>query len=55
MTFNEIVKADLDDFFRKINPVMREKGIEWNTIDGHYWVEIRIFDEKRRKTIKLER
>ena len=43
LTFNKMVKDDLDEFFQKINNYYAQKtkqGIKWATIDGHYWVEI---------------
>ena len=45
LTFNKMVKSDLDDFFKKINNYYKAKtqqGITWSTIDGHFWVEIHI-------------
>ena len=42
ITFNQMVKKDLDDFFCTINEVSSKKGIEWSTIDGHYWLELKI-------------
>jgi hypothetical protein len=42
ITFNELVKTELERFFKKINPQYKEQGIEWATIDGHYWLEVRL-------------
>lgn len=45
LTFNKMVKSDLDEFFEKINTYYEQKteqGIQWSTIDGHFWVEIHI-------------
>jgi hypothetical protein len=42
ITFNELVKMDLDAFFKKINKDFKVYGIEWATIDGHYWIELRL-------------
>jgi hypothetical protein len=45
MTFNKMVKHGLDEFFEKINTYYETKtnqGIQWSTIDGHFWVEIHI-------------
>lgn len=52
LTFNKMVKEDLDKFFEKVNAhyAKTNQGISLATIDGHYWVEIHIdlakkFDE----------
>lgn len=45
LTFNKMVKSDLDEFFDKINSYYEGKtnqGIKWATIDGHFWLEIHI-------------
>lgn len=42
ITFNQMVKNDLDEFFAAVNVESKYKGIEWGTIDGHYWLEIKI-------------
>lgn len=42
LSFNEQVKLDLNLFFNKINPEFKYYGIEWATIDGHYWLELRL-------------
>lgn len=42
ITFNQMVKNDLDEFFGAINFDSKRKGIEWATLDGHYWLELRI-------------
>ena len=44
-TFNELVKIDLDEFYRLINPHFKGDGIQWGTIDGHYWIECRIIEK----------
>jgi len=43
LTFNKMVKEDLDDVFKKINTYYETRtnqGTKWQTIDGHFWVEI---------------
>ena len=50
LTFNKMVKQDLDEFFVKINNYYADKtkqGIEWQTIDGHFWVEIHLNQDKK--------
>ena len=50
LTFNKMVKNDLDIFFQKINNFYTQntkQGIKWQTIDGHFWVEIHIDTSKR--------
>jgi len=45
LTFNKMVKCDLDEFFTKVNAYYSEQtnqGIRWATIDGHFWVEIHL-------------
>lgn len=45
LTFNKMVKSDLDEFFDKINSYYENRtnqGIKWATIDGHFWLEIHI-------------
>ena len=45
LTFNKMIKCDLDEFFFKINTYYEDntdQGIKWSTIDGHFWVEIHI-------------
>jgi hypothetical protein len=50
LTFNRMVKHELDEFFAKINTYYAEntkQGMRWATIDGHYWVEIHIDTNKK--------
>lgn len=50
LTFNRMVKHELDEFFAKINIYYAEntkQGMKWATIDGHYWVEIHIDVNKK--------
>lgn len=44
ITFEEITKTDLDNYFDKINREKHlENGIEWSTAQlGHFWIEWRI-------------
>lgn len=42
-----MVKNDLDEFFAAINIEAQKKGLEWSTIDGHYWLELRINSAKK--------
>jgi hypothetical protein len=46
ITFNQMVKNDLDEFFAAINIEAKQKGLEWGTIDGHYWLELKINQKK---------
>jgi len=44
MTFNAMIKKELDGYFQRINAQIYDKrGMEWYVIDGHYWIELRIF------------
>eukprot|EP00356_Strombidium_inclinatum_P008424 CAMPEP_0170497596 /NCGR_PEP_ID=MMETSP0208-20121228/25153_1 /TAXON_ID=197538 /ORGANISM="Strombidium inclinatum, Strain S3" /LENGTH=283 /DNA_ID=CAMNT_0010774459 /DNA_START=378 /DNA_END=1229 /DNA_ORIENTATION=- len=50
LTFNKMVKEDLDDLFDRINHYYENKtkqGVKWSTIDGHYWVEIHVDQKKQ--------
>ena len=50
LTFNKMVKEDLDELFEKINSYYATKtkqGIKMATIDGHYWVEIHMDQNKQ--------
>jgi len=51
VTFEEITKADLDNFFRQINnDKFTEKGLEWWTAQlGHFWIELRIKNSVKTK------
>lgn len=45
LTFNKMVKSGLDDFLGKINTYYQTKthqGVKWQTIDGHFWLELHI-------------
>lgn len=56
VTFNGMVKKDLDLFFHKINVNKYEKrGLDWHVIDGHYWIELRIYNSAiaQQETIKM--
>ena len=48
MTFNKIVKIELDKCFEKVNShyAKTNQGISLSTIDGHYWLEIHIDQNK---------
>ena len=37
-----MVKHDLDELFSAINWEAKQNGLEWATIDGHYWIELKI-------------
>ena len=51
MTFNAQVKNGLDGYFQRINAQIYERrGIEWYVIDGHYWIELRLFDPRSLQT-----
>jgi len=50
LTFNRMVKQQLDEFLKKINVYYQDntqQGMKWATIDGHYWVEIHIDVNKK--------
>lgn len=50
LTFNRMVKTQLDEFFEKVNTYYQDhtqQGMKWATIDGHYWVEIHIDVNKK--------
>lgn len=47
-----MVRKELDDFFNSINPEFKQQGIEWATIDGHYWLEIRLKSQKKQGSLK---
>jgi hypothetical protein len=42
LSFNTLVKKELNIFLAKINPTFEPRGLEWFVIDGHYWIELRI-------------
>lgn len=57
LTFNGMVKKDLDSFFEKVNSHYDKKtnqGISLATIDGHYWVEIHIDQKRKLDEFELE-
>ena len=42
MTFEKMVKDDLEEFFENVNSYYAketDQGVRWSTIDGHYWIE----------------
>ena len=42
-----MVKKEVDAQFLKVNTSTYDKrGLEWFVIDGHYWIELRIYIEK---------
>ena len=50
LTFNKMVKTELDDFFNKINHYYTnrtEQGVQLKTIDGHFWLELH-FSQSRK-------
>lgn len=50
LTFNRMVKSELDEFFKKLNDFYKSKtvqGIQFATIDGHYWLEIHLDVSKK--------
>ena len=48
-----MVKRELDAFFAKINQATYDKrGLEWLVIEGHYYIELRIYKERE---LKLEK
>lgn len=45
-----MVKREVDAHFLKINATIYDRrGLEWYVIDGHYWIELRIYIEKGRE------
>ena len=53
LTFNKMVKSDMDEFFEKVNSYYQQKtnqGIQFNTIEGHFWIEIHIDQDKKLPT-----
>ena len=50
ITFNRMVKTELDQFFEKVNnhyTKNTKQGIKVATIDGHYWIELHIDQSKK--------
>lgn len=47
-----MVKKELDIYFLKKNSTIYEKrGMEWFVIDGHYWIELRVYNRERRNSL----
>jgi hypothetical protein len=50
LTFNMMVKDDLDEFFNKLNKYYlyeTNQGVRWDTIEGHYWLELHMEQSRR--------
>lgn len=50
LTFNKMVKQDLDELFEKINSYYQNKtdqGVQFSTIDGHFWLEIHLKHDRK--------
>lgn len=43
VSFNIMVKKALDEYFGKVNVQLDKRGLEWYAVEGHYWIELRIF------------
>lgn len=41
-SFELMVKKELDNYFKCINPAFTERGLYWKAVNGHYWIELRI-------------
>jgi hypothetical protein len=55
VSFNKLVKTELDSYFLKENTTKYEKrGLEWFVIDGHYWIELRIYAENKENAMKTD-
>lgn len=44
ISFELLIKKDLTNYFNKINVNYANRGLEWWVVDGHYWIELRIYD-----------
>jgi len=44
MSFNIMVKKALDEYLIKLNVLLDKRGLEWYCVEGHYWLELRIFN-----------
>lgn len=44
ISFNLMVKKALDEYFSKVNTVLEKRGLEWYVVEGHYWLELRIYN-----------
>ena len=42
LTYDEMVREKLDEYFKKINQESEGRSIQWNVVQGHYWLEIRM-------------
>jgi hypothetical protein len=42
VSFEMMVKKELDDYFSDLNKKFIHKGLWWRVVPGHYWVELRI-------------
>lgn len=54
ITFEEITKNDLDNYFEKINrETYSKRSLEWATAQlGHFWIELRIKNPNTRATLE---
>ncbi len=42
MSFEQMVKNELEDHFNELNKAYISKGLWWRVVPGHYWIEMRI-------------
>lgn len=52
MSFNATAKKALDEFFGKVNAHLEKRGLEWYSVEGHYWIELRIFFNREPERLK---
>ncbi len=58
LSYPEMVRFKLEEYFDKKNEVYKPKGLEWRFVDNHYWCELRIlknwkgYDQKGDKRTK---
>lgn len=52
VSFNIMVKKALDEYFSKVNVNLDKRGLEWYAVEGHYWIELRIFFVREPEKLK---